>query len=230
MVSGHRGSCIGVGMLDRSRVAFGCLSHRAWTRTCACFLILSSARTLETLSSIFPYILEASAAEGPLERKVTQLQLHVLPVSDTLAPSTPVEICGLEFTVLPVYHGGQYVSLGFSFGRNCRVVYLSDVDRVPEGTMSFLQGFPIDVLVLDCLHGPGRTHFSHLCYDQSVDLVFRLQPSRAYFVGMFCDVGAHDTVNETLRVVVQARRATDPSCRVTSVELAFDGQVLELDL
>jgi len=61
-------------------------------------------------------------------------------------------------------------------------------------------------------------------------IFFRLNPSRAYFVGMFCDVWAHDSVNGTLIDVVQSRRASDPACRVDSIELAFDGQVLELDL
>ena len=53
---------------------------------------------------------------------------------------------------------------------------------------------------------------------------------RAYFVGMFCDLGLHDAANARLGEVVQARRSTDPACRVVSIALAYDGLALDLDL
>lgn len=41
---------------------------------------------------------------------------------------------------LPVYHGGDYVCFGFSFGRGTKVVYLSDLDRIPDTVMTYLLG------------------------------------------------------------------------------------------
>lgn len=52
----------------------------------------------------------------------------------------------------PVLHGGSYISLGFSIGKEGEFVYISDVKAIPPETMAYLKSLPkINTLVLDSL-------------------------------------------------------------------------------
>jgi phosphoribosyl 1,2-cyclic phosphodiesterase len=85
-----------------------------------------------------------------------------------------------------VWHGEDYLSLGFLFGCKSKVAYVSDVSRFPAETEHFIskQGNgQVDLLILDSLYkrSPHNTHF---CLPESLAAVKRLQPKRALFVGM----------------------------------------------
>eukprot|EP00669_Euglena_mutabilis_P002628 TRINITY_DN13300_c0_g1_i1.p2 TRINITY_DN13300_c0_g1~~TRINITY_DN13300_c0_g1_i1.p2 ORF type:complete len:161 (-),score=11.79 TRINITY_DN13300_c0_g1_i1:205-687(-) len=90
-----------------------------------------SRATFNVFRASFPYIVEASEAVGPIRRRVAQLDFRFLD-DDPNAPVQDVEVAGLQIAVLPVYHGGEYVSFGFAFGTTHRVLYLSDVSQVPR--------------------------------------------------------------------------------------------------
>lgn len=52
----------------------------------------------------------------------------------------------------PVLHGGDYISLGFSIGKEGEFVYISDVKAIPPDTWAYLKGLSrIKTLVLDSL-------------------------------------------------------------------------------
>jgi phosphoribosyl 1,2-cyclic phosphate phosphodiesterase len=88
-----------------------------------------------------------------------------------------------------VLHGDLPV-LGFRFGR---AAYVTDFSTIPESSLALLEG--LEVLVLDALrHAPHPTH-SHL--ENSLRLVERLQPRRAYFTHIAHELG-HAATNATL--------------------------------
>ncbi|CAG9573979.1 conserved hypothetical protein [Leishmania major strain Friedlin] len=135
------------------------------------------------------------------------------------------------------------------------VVYISDVSHIPATSMAFLQDLvKIDVLVLDLLAEHGAPSASHYCADEAIPLVVALAPRRTYFVGMFCSLEHHRTneafarelaelkmrYRDELEVVVPGSSApavTDTDRekklafvnRVCSMELAYDGQELDMD-
>ena len=130
----------------------------------------------------------------------------------------------LKVRVLPVVHGEDMLCLGFAFGDTERCVYLSDLSRVPEGTMNALMEESergIDVLVCDCLQ--TRPHNTHFSLEQALSLVRKLKPRKTLLVGMSCDTfPPHDKMNEEL--------AVNPDCGGFDVQFARDGQVVDIDL
>ncbi len=73
----------------------------------------------------------------------------------------------------------------------------------------------ITTLVVDCLAVSPAPHYSHMNLPECLALLDRLQPERAFLVGMCCEVGAHDAMNERLK------RLGYPH-----VQLAYDGMAL----
>ena len=137
-----------------------------------------------------------------------------------------VETAGLHTRVFPVYHGGVYISLCFAFGTHSGppagtypLVYMSDVKAIPDESMEFLRSIKdtIDVLIVDAVRklqprGPNNSHF---VLEEAVDLARELRPTRTILVGMSCDIGDHDQVNEELAALKESEGL--------SVELGFDG-------
>ena len=181
-------------------------------------------KTMNTFNSQFPYIVKASAKEGVIDRRVAQLDFHIME-DDPAKPLQTFNVCGLDITGLPVYHGGDYMCMGYVFGKVNRVVYLSDVSAVPPPVLEAILSSPVDILILDCLHGVGKSHFSHFCIDQALELTLEVDPVRAYFVGMFCDL-PHDVTNAMLAEKVAALEGR----RLRSIELAYDGLSLDVAL
>jgi phosphoribosyl 1,2-cyclic phosphodiesterase len=191
-----------------------------------------SQQTLTTLQQRIPYITQASEAlkQNPnfqLPRRVTCLDFEVIQSDKEIISFTPpaTEAFG-GFSSLPLIHGKGYYSLGFAFGTTTKVVYLSDVSEICENTLGFLSCFnQIDILIVDCLHNEGRSHFSHFCIDQMWDLVVRLQPKRTFGVGMYCDLD-HSQTNLLFKKKLKSLNSN----RIESVELAYDGLTLHCDL
>jgi ribonuclease BN (tRNA processing enzyme) len=170
-----------------------------------------------------------------LQRRVTTLHLNV--IQERMGPAKitvpPGGIAG-DWWSIPVEHGPGYLSLGFVFGAsgNNRVVYISDVSRVSDVTLAFLQSpavQPIRVLVVDALLEFGaKDHFSHFTLARAWDLVRALDPVEALGVGMYCSIKHHAT-NAILTQKVERHRAKYPQARLQSFQLAYDGQVIELE-
>ena len=116
----------------------------------------------------------------------------------------PFTLGGLEFVPIPLLHGPLPI-LGFRVGA---FAYLTDCNQIPAGSWPLLDG--VRTLVLDALR--DRPHSTHFSVDQALDVVARLRPGRAYFTHI-----AHDLSH-------QATCARLPA----GVELAYDGQVLEI--
>ncbi|MDR3747362.1 MAG: MBL fold metallo-hydrolase [Acidobacteriota bacterium] len=156
--------------------------------------LFASDATSQTLRSVFRYIFEADYKYGGLA------QVEIRPVNG------PVELFGARFEPLPVFHGDTAIE-AFRFGS---AAYLTDFSSVPEESLTKLYG--LDVLFLDALrHHPHPTHST---VENSLKLVERLQPKRAYFTHI-----SHDLPHEATNAALPA-----------SVRLAHDGLKLDFDL
>jgi len=178
--------------------------------------IISNEKTLRIARTSFPYLAKPAdfVAPGLLRRRVAAFSWEQIPHDNAL-----LDFEGLPVRCFPVYHGGEYISLGFTFGvREDGVrpfVYISDVKAFPPDTLSMLEAAPIDILVLDMLR---RTdHTTHFSFDEAVACAKQLKARKTYFVGMAsCEVGDHDEVNAELKEL-----APD-----LEMELAYDGLCL----
>ena len=117
-----------------------------------------------------------------------------------------LELFGARFQPLKVLHGDTEVT-GYRFGSGA---YLTDFSSIPEPTMEALHG--LDVLFLDALR--HRPHPTHSSLHESLQIVDRLKPSRAFFVHMSHDLG-HEETNRSLP---------------PNVRLAHDGLKLEFEI
>jgi phosphoribosyl 1,2-cyclic phosphate phosphodiesterase len=123
--------------------------------------------TAETIERIFDYTFDTrSTHRYPTSAHVA---LHRIPTT----PGAAVDLFGARFQRIPVNHGRQRIT-GYRFGS---AAYLTDLSSLPDESYPLLAD--LDVLILDALRiEPHPTH-SHLA--NSIAIVERLQPRRAYF-------------------------------------------------
>jgi phosphoribosyl 1,2-cyclic phosphate phosphodiesterase len=118
----------------------------------------------------------------------------------------PVELYGVRFEPVTVLHGDAEI-FGYRFGS---AAYLTDFSTIPEE--SFTQLHNLEVLFLDGLrHEPHPTHST---IENSLRIVERLQPKRAFFTHICHDLG-HEATNATLPA---------------NVRLAYDGMKLDFQI
>ena len=154
--------------------------------------IYADSRTMESIRRVYKYIFDQSYAYGGIARLDPQLI------------DGPFDLWGERLIPVPVVHGDLPV-LGFRFGH---AAYVTDFSSIPEPTLPLLED--LDVLILDALrHKPHPTHSS---VEQSLGLVERVQPRRAFFTHIAHELG-HEETNATLP---------------PHVRLAYDGLVLDL--
>jgi len=154
--------------------------------------LYADEETLMTLRKVFSYIFDQTYQYGGIGK----LDPHTI--------GGEFELWGQKFVPVPVLHGDLPV-LGFRFGR---VAYVTDFSTVPKTSLPLLED--LDVLVLDALrHAPHPTH-SNL--KQSLALVERLKPRRAFFTHIAHELG-HAATNATLPA---------------HVRLAHDGLTIEV--
>lgn len=174
--------------------------------------IYVTKETKDVVFRVFPYLTGTpqylDEASNVIERRVALLSYHEIDENATL------DLHGLQVRCFPVWHGGQYVSLGFNFGLPGEFVYISDVKIIPEPTMQYLLSLDINILVIDVLDREGI--FSHLGLEEALQICSVLKPKTVYFTGMCCELGLHDEVEEELR-----ERGFD------HIFLAYDGLLLE---
>jgi phosphoribosyl 1,2-cyclic phosphate phosphodiesterase len=154
--------------------------------------IYANSRTMESIRRVYKYIFDQSYAYGGIAKLDPQLI------------DGPFDLWGERLTPVPVFHGDLPV-LGFRFGH---AAYVTDFSAIPETTLPLLEH--LDVLILDALrHQPHPTHSS---VEQSLGLVERVRPRRAFFTHIAHELG-HEETNASLP---------------PHVRLAYDGLVLEL--
>ncbi len=117
-----------------------------------------------------------------------------------------LDLFGAKFQPLKVLHGESEIT-AYRFGT---AAYLTDFSTIPDATMNALRG--LDVLFLDALR--RRPHPTHSSLDESLKVVEKLAPQRAFFVHMSHELG-HEETNASL-----------PS----HIRLAHDGLKLEFEI
>ncbi len=157
--------------------------------------IYGSDYTLAVIRTVFSYIFH----DGPSESSRPKIWPAVF-------GAEPIEICGVEFTPIPVRHGSGECH-GFRFGRNA---YLTDHSEIPESSLALLEG--LDVLFLDGLR--YKPHLTHSTVEQSLATVARLQPGITYLTHI-----SHDLQHE------RAESLLPPHVR-----LAYDGLTVQVEV
>ncbi|MBI4165748.1 MAG: MBL fold metallo-hydrolase [Acidobacteria bacterium] len=139
--------------------------------------VYADVATLNSLRQVFSYVFDQTYKYGGIGK----LDPHEI--------DGQFELWGRKFVPIPVLHGDLPV-LAFRFGD---AAYVTDFSTIPETSMPLLEY--LDVLVLDALrHKPHPTHSN---VEQSLALVERLKPRRAYFTHIAHDLG-HAATNATL--------------------------------
>ncbi|MFB3915456.1 MAG: MBL fold metallo-hydrolase [Terriglobales bacterium] len=151
-------------------------------------------RTGQLLRSVFRYIFDSDYKYGGL----AQVELRKI--------EGPVELFGACFEPITVIHGDTEI-FGFRFGS---AAYLTDFSEIPEQSVERLHG--LDILFLDALR--HKPHPTHSTVENSLKIIERLKPQRAFFTHICHDL-AHEETNATL------------PC---NVRLSYDGMKLEFEI
>ena len=114
-----------------------------------------------------------------------------------------------DITVMPVrvMHGKMPI-LGYRFGR---FAYITDMKTIDDDQMPLLQG--VETLVVNALRF-DRPHHSHQLVDDALAFAKRVGAAHTLLIHVCHDIGLHEQVNKKLPA---------------GVELAYDGQVLEIE-
>ena len=156
--------------------------------------LYADENTSRVLRHVFRYIFDGDYKYGGL----AQVEIREI--------NGPVELFGAKFVPLVENHG-DYPIEAYRFGA---AAYATDFSSIPDDTMAQLEG--LDILILDALrHHPHPTHST---LENSLQLVEKLKPKRAFFTHM-----SHDLPHE-------ATNAKLPE----NVRLSYDGLKLEFEL
>jgi phosphoribosyl 1,2-cyclic phosphate phosphodiesterase len=118
----------------------------------------------------------------------------------------PFTIGDIKVMPIRVMHGKMPI-LGYRFGR---FAYITDMKTIDDDQMPLLQG--VDTLVVNALRF-DRPHHSHQLVDDALAFAARVGARHTLLIHVCHDIGLHEDVNKKLP---------------EGVELAYDGQVLEL--
>lgn len=131
---------------------------------------------------------------------VPQIGLH------EICAGQSVTIGDIEVMPLRVMHGKLPI-LGFRFGR---FAYITDMKSIEDDQVPLLEG--VEVLCVNALRF-DKPHHSHQLVADAIAFAHRVGAKRTLITHVCHDIGLHEEVNRILPV---------------DVELAFDGQVLEI--
>jgi len=148
----------------------------------------------EFLRNMFRYIFEADYKFGGL----AQVELRTI--------DGPIDLFGARFEPVTVIHGDAEI-YGFRFGS---AAYLTDHSTIPEVSFASLQD--LDVLFLDALR--HKPHPTHSTVENSLRIVERLKPKRAFFTHICHDL-PHAATNASLP---------------PNVQLSYDGMKLDFEI
>jgi phosphoribosyl 1,2-cyclic phosphate phosphodiesterase len=154
--------------------------------------------TADTIERIFDYTFRTHDRYATSARVV----LHRL----ASAPGTEVALFGAQFLRVPVTHGRDTIT-GYRFGS---AAYLTDLNDIPEESYPLLTN--LDVLVLDALR--RQPHPTHSTLENSIALVERIQPRRAFFTHM-----SHDLDHAATDAILPPH-----------IRLAYDGLQIHFDI
>jgi phosphoribosyl 1,2-cyclic phosphate phosphodiesterase len=152
--------------------------------------------TSAVLETIFAYTFSEDS-QYPLRARV---RLNRLNGSDS------VEIDGASFQRIPLLHGALQTG-GYRFGN---AAYLTDMNAIPDASMSLLQG--VEIVVIDALR--ERHHPSHANVEEAIVWVEKIGARRAWFTHMS---------HEILHAEVEAKLPPH-------IRLAYDGLTIPIEL
>jgi phosphoribosyl 1,2-cyclic phosphate phosphodiesterase len=146
------------------------------------------------IQNMFRYIFDSDYKFGGLP------QVEMRPLQGTL------ELFGARFEPITLIHGDAEI-YGFRFGS---AAYLTDHSEIPVASLSKLEN--LDVLFLDALR--YKPHPTHSTVENSLRIVERLKPQRAFFTHICHDL-PHQKTNASLP---------------ENVKLSYDGMKLEFEI
>ena len=148
----------------------------------------------EFLRNMFRYIFDANYKFGG----IAKVELRTI--------NGVMELFGARFEPVTVIHGDAEI-YGYRFGS---AAYLTDHSEIPEASFNQLQD--LDILFLDALR--DKPHPTHSTVENSLRIVERLQPKRAFFTHICHDL-PHEATNARLP---------------DKVRLSYDGMKLEFEI
>ena len=154
--------------------------------------IYTEANVADAIRTRLPYVFRKDRYPG-----VPDLHIHEITLE-------PFYVAGVEVIPIRLMHASLPI-MGFRIGG---MAYLTDVKMIPEEEFAKLAD--LDLLVIDALR--REPHLSHICVDEALDYVARINPRRTYFTHMSHRIGLHESAGIGL-----------PS----TVKFTFDGAVIE---
>lgn len=146
------------------------------------------------IQSMFRYIFDSEYKFGGL------------PQVEMRSFAGPLDLFGARFEPVTIVHGEAEI-YGFRFGA---AAYLTDHSDIPEASLKKLQN--LDILFLDALR--YKPHPTHSTVENSLRIVERLKPRRAFFTHICHDL-PHEATNGSLP---------------ENVKLSYDGMKLEFEI
>jgi len=156
--------------------------------------LYARADAADFIRAMFSYVFDANYKFGGLP----QVELKTI--------DGPLDLFGARFEPVTVMHGDSEI-YGFRFGS---AAYLTDHSSIPESSLARLQD--LDILFLDALR--HKPHPTHSTVENSLKIVGRVRPRRAFFTHICHDL-PHEATNTTLPA---------------NVRLSYDGMKLEFEI
>ena len=185
--------------------------------------IYLSDQCYRSIAKMYPYLLPRVFSDTEVIRHVAKLDFQ------RIYSFEPFFAAGLKMTPLPVIHGEDFISNGYAFSlkasskEKVKVIYLSDISRMPEKTLEYIREHtpqPIHILVVDALLLGDKKNAVHYNLNQAIQLARCLEAKKTYVVGMNCDdFLPHDEMNEVLRKDFEGE---------LDIQLAHDGLVIDI--
>lgn len=156
--------------------------------------IYARADVLSDLHRRIPYCFSENPYPG-----VAQFEEHVI-VDDE-----PFLVEGVHVEPLPVMHYRLPI-IGYRIGP---LAYITDANAISDEVIQRLKGIPL--LVINALR--IEPHLSHFCLSETLDVIERVKPGKAYLIHMSDRIGFH---------------ADSPKILPSNVALAHDGLIVKV--
>lgn len=158
------------------------------------FPIYCKLDVAEDLRNRVPYCFNENPHPGVPSFKIREIR-----------PDEAFSVNGVEVRPLPVMHLRLPI-LGYRIGN---LAYVTDCKLMPDETVELVRG--VDTLVINSLR--VSEHPSHMSLDETLELIARIAPRRAYLTHLSHGMGLHSEVEPTLP---------------RNVKIAYDGLVLDI--
>jgi phosphoribosyl 1,2-cyclic phosphate phosphodiesterase len=134
-------------------------------------------------------------------RGVPEIRLHEIDVHK------PFTVKDIEIIPIAGKHSERFEVTGYRIGP---IAYMTDFKKLCEGEIEKLRG--VEVLVINALR--FKPHDSHFSVDEAMEIIREVKPRKAYLTHLSHEIGLH---------------ATSPERLSEGVELAYDGQTIEIN-